>query len=68
MSNGCAQSSHDDMAALEQRMVAKPDSGDLGPGTGGLGKVRARQRAVGRGTRAGVRVYDSILPHDRSPI
>ena len=48
---------HDDMVALEQRILADPDSGDLVPGTGGLRKSRAAQRAVGRGKRGGVRVY-----------
>ena len=49
--------SHDDMVALEQRILADPESGALVPGTGGLRKIRASQRAVGRGTRGGARVY-----------
>ncbi len=45
------------MVALEQRILADPEAGDLVPGTGGLRKIRASQRAVRRGTRGGVRVY-----------
>jgi hypothetical protein len=54
--------SHDDMVALEQRILADPEVGDLVPGTGGLRKVRAAQREVRRGKRGGVRVYYLDLP------
>ena len=39
-----------------------PNRGILVPGTGGLRKIRAAQRAVGRGKRGGVRVYYLDLP------
>ncbi len=54
--------SHDDMVALEQTILADPQSGDLVPGTGGMRKIRAGQRAVRRGKRGGVRVYYLDLP------
>ncbi len=54
--------SHDDMVALEQSILADPQTGDLVPGTGGLRKIRLGQRAVGRGKRGGVRVYYLDLP------
>jgi len=49
--------SHDDMVALEQRILTDPEVGDLVPGTGGLRKVRAAQSEVRRGKRGGVRAY-----------
>jgi len=52
----------DDMVALEQRILADPEVGDVVPGTGGLRKVRAAQREVRRGKRGGVRVYYLDLP------
>jgi hypothetical protein len=54
--------SHDDMVALEQSILADPQTGDLVPGTGGLRKIRLGQRSVGRGKRGGVRVYYLDLP------
>jgi hypothetical protein len=54
--------SHDDLVALEQRLLADPQAGDLVPGTGGLRKIRLGQRQVGRGKRGGVRVYYLDLP------
>jgi hypothetical protein len=55
--------SHDDLVALEQSILADPQTGDLVPGTGGLRKVRLGQRQVRRGKRGGVRVYYLDLPH-----
>lgn len=54
--------SHDDLLALEQAILANPESGDLVPGTGGFRKIRLAQRAVGRGKRGGARVYYLDLP------
>jgi hypothetical protein len=54
--------SHDDLVALEQRILAEPQAGDLVPGTGGLRKIRLGQREVRRGKRGGVRVYYLDLP------
>lgn len=48
--------------ALEQTILMDPEAGDLVPGTGGLRKIRAAQRGVGRGKRGGVRVYYLDLP------
>jgi hypothetical protein len=47
----------EDIVALEQDIMANPDTGDLVPGTGGLRKVRLGQRQVRRGKRGGLRVY-----------
>lgn len=54
---------HDDLVALEQGILADPQTGDLVPGTGGLRKVRLGQRQAGRGKRGGIRVYYLDLPH-----
>ncbi len=55
--------SHDDLVALEQSILADPQTGDLVPGTGGLRKVRLGQRQVRRGKSGGVRVYYLDVPH-----
>ena len=47
----------ENLVALEQDIMANPDTGDLVPGTGGLRKVRLRQRQVRRGKRGGLRVH-----------
>ncbi len=44
----------DEYAALQQALVAKPDSGDLVRGSGGVRKLR--WGVAGRGKRGGVRV------------
>jgi hypothetical protein len=57
--------SDDDLAALEQGILANSQTGDLVRGTGGLRKVRVGQRKVARGTRGkrgGARVYYLDLP------
>ncbi|HSN92410.1 MAG TPA: hypothetical protein VLS93_14355 [Anaeromyxobacteraceae bacterium] len=54
--------SDDDMVALEQRILADPEVGDLVPGTGGLRKARVAQSEARRGKRGGVRVYYLDLP------
>jgi hypothetical protein len=46
--------SDDDYAALQQYLVADPESGDVIAGTGGLRK--ARWTTAGRGKRGGTRV------------
>jgi hypothetical protein len=47
----------EDIVALEQDIMANPDTGDMVQGTGGLRKVRLGQRQVRRGKRGGLRVY-----------
>jgi hypothetical protein len=47
----------ENIVALEQDIMANPDTGDMVPGTGGLRKVRVGQRQVRRGKRGGLRVY-----------
>jgi hypothetical protein len=54
--------SDDDLAALEQGILANSQTGDLVRGTGGLRKVRVGQRKVARGKRGGARVYYLDLP------
>lgn len=51
------QITHEDVVELEQRILADPGAGDLVPGTGGLRKIRMRQRGVRRGKSGGARVY-----------
>jgi hypothetical protein len=46
----------ENIVALEQDIMANPDTGDMVPGTGGLRKVRLGQRQVRRGKRGGLRV------------
>jgi len=53
---------HEDVASLEQWILADPQAGDLVPGTGGLRKIRMGQRNVARGKRGGARVYYLDLP------
>jgi hypothetical protein len=55
--------SHDDLVAMEQGILADPQTGDLVPGTGGLRKIRVGQRQVSRGKSGGARVYYLDLPH-----
>jgi len=53
----------DDLVALEQSILADPQTGDLVPGTAGLRKICVGQRQVGRGKSGGVRVYYLDLPN-----
>jgi len=46
--------SDEEYAALQQHLVAQPDSGDVITGTGGLRKIR--WTTTGRGKRGGTRV------------
>ena len=46
----------DDYADLQIRLQQEPEAGDLIPGTGGLRKLRWRDRSRGKGTRGGLRV------------
>lgn len=43
-------------SALQQRLLANPDSGDVMPGTGGFRKMRWADPGRGRGRRGGLRV------------
>lgn len=45
----------DDYADLQRRLEQEPEAGDLIPGTGGLRKLRWRDRSRGKGTRGGLR-------------
>lgn len=45
----------DDFAALQQLMMKQPDAGIQIPGTGGLRKLRFRDRRRHKGTRGGIR-------------
>jgi hypothetical protein len=53
----------EDLLAVQLEIMADPEVGALVPGTGGLRKIRARQRTVGRGKRGGVRIYYLDLPN-----
>jgi hypothetical protein len=46
----------DDYSALQRYLEQNPQAGDLIPGTGGLRKLRWRDRNRGKGTRGGLRV------------
>lgn len=46
----------DEYAALQRYLERDPQAGDLIPGTGGLRKLRWRDRNRGKGTRGGLRV------------
>jgi hypothetical protein len=48
--------SDEDFAALQAMLVARPDVGDVVPGTGGLRKLRFVDRRRGKGKRGGLRV------------
>ncbi|MGA2902721.1 MAG: transcriptional regulator [Candidatus Korobacteraceae bacterium] len=53
----------DDYAALQKRLEQEPEAGDVIPGTGGLRKLRWRDRNRGKGTRGGLRIiYYYFLP------
>lgn len=44
----------DEYAELQQFMIAKPEAGDLIPGSGGLRKLRWKRKGMGK--RGGIRV------------
>lgn len=46
----------DDFAALQQLLMKHPDAGSQIPGTGGLRKLRFRDRRRQKGTRGGIRL------------
>lgn len=46
----------DDFSALQQVLMKQPDAGVQIPGTGGLRKLRFRDRRRHKGTRGGVRL------------
>jgi len=46
----------DEYAGLQGLLSAKPDFGDLIPGTGGLRKIRWPRKSQARGKRGGIRV------------
>lgn len=46
----------DEYAALQRYLERDPQAGDLIPDTGGLRKLRWRDRNRGKGTRGGLRV------------
>jgi hypothetical protein len=46
----------DEYAELQGVLIVQPEAGDVIPGTGGLRKLRWRQRRRGKGKRGGVRV------------
>lgn len=46
----------DDYAELQRHLEQDPQAGDLIPGTGGLRKLRWRDRSRGKGARGGLRV------------
>jgi hypothetical protein len=46
----------DDYAELQRHLQQDPQAGDLIPGTGGLRKLRWRDRSRGKGARGGLRV------------
>lgn len=54
--------SEDEYAALQQHLIARPEAGDVIPGSGGVRKLR--WRGAGRGKRGGLRViYFLKLAH-----
>jgi hypothetical protein len=46
----------DHYADLQRRLEQEPEAGDLIPGTGGLRKLRWRDRSRGKGVRGGLRI------------
>lgn len=48
--------SDEEFAALQQALMARPDAGDVIPGTGGLRKLRFADTRRRKGTRGGLRV------------
>jgi hypothetical protein len=50
---------------LQNELLARPMSGVLDPGTGGLRKVRMPDPGRGKGKRGGARVHYLWLPHLR---
>ncbi len=46
----------DDFAALQELLMKRPDAGIQIPGTGGLRKLRFRDRRRQKGTRGGIRL------------
>ena len=51
-----------DLAAMEQEILANPEAGDLVKGSGGLRKIRVGLSARGRGKRYGARVLYLDVP------
>jgi hypothetical protein len=51
-----------DLAAMEQEILANPEAGDLVRGSGGLRKIRVGLRARGRGKSYGARVLYLDVP------
>jgi hypothetical protein len=48
--------SDEEFAVLQQSLLARPDAGDVMPGTGGLRKLRFADSRRRKGTRGGLRV------------
>ena len=54
--------SDDAFRALQNELLAHPQSGDVMPGCGGLRKVRCADPSRGKGKRGGVRIIYLYLP------
>jgi hypothetical protein len=54
----------DEYAALQQFLAGSPEAGNVVPGTGGLRKLRWRDRRRAKGTRGGLRVVYYYLSSD----
>jgi hypothetical protein len=52
-------------AALQQQLMADPDSGDVMKGCGGLRKARTADPSRGKGKRGGARVIYLYVPEAR---
>lgn len=53
----------DALRELQIELAARPELGDVDPGTGGLRKVRMPDPARGKGKRGGARVHYLPVPH-----
>jgi len=54
----------DDYRALQTRLGASPELGDLVPGTGGFRKMRWADKRRGKGGRGGLRIIYFYFPSD----
>lgn len=54
----------DDFSALQQFLIANPESGDVMPGTGGFRKLRWADERRGKGRRGGLRIIYYLLLGD----
>jgi hypothetical protein len=53
----------DALRLLQAELAARPELGDVDPGTGGLRKVRVPNPPRGKGKRSGARVLYLAMPH-----